>query len=62
MGADRQGAGARIFKPLLAVTFSQAYDPQTSPKSLLRMGSGVDDLCNQLLGMGSGFLRPADDA
>ncbi len=62
VGADRQGAGTRIFKTLITVTFCQAYDPQTSPKSLLGMGSGVDDLCDHLLGMGSGFLGPADDA
>ena len=62
VGADRQGAGTRIFKPLWAVTFSQAHDTQAGSKSLLGMDSAVDDLCNHLLGMGSGFFGPSDDA
>jgi len=62
IGFDGQSTCAGGLKTLGGVSAGQAHDPEAGSKALLGMGSILQDMSDQLTGLGADLLCPVQES
>ena len=62
VGLDGQSTCAGGFKTFGGVSVAQAHDAETGAETLLGMGSILQDMGDQLTGLGADLVGPVDDS